>query len=114
MSSWTRWLNTLASTLSPNSGARRTRSQASKPRRGRRMKVEWLEHPLVPSASVWTDKPDYAPGSTAVIQGSGFQVGEAVHLEVLRADGVAQGGPDNPWTVTDGGAGDLDGVADGN
>jgi hypothetical protein len=112
--SWTRWLNALASSLSRKSGARRTQKQASKPHRSHRMTVEHLEDRVVPSTSVWTDKPDYAPGSTAVINGSGFQVGEAVHLEVLRSDGVAEGGPDNPWTVTDGGAGDLDGVADGN
>src|SRR6266498_66394 len=114
MSSWTRWLNALASALSPKSGARRTKKQASKPHRSHRMKVEQLEERMVPSASIWTDKPDYAPGSTAVINGSGFQVGEAVHLEVLRTDGVVEGGSDNPWTITDGGAGDRDGVADGN
>ena len=50
--------------------------------------VEQLESRLVPSAVVLTDKSDYAPGSTAVITGSGFQVSESVHLEVLRSDGT--------------------------
>ena len=37
MSSWTRWLNALASALSPRSGARRPKQQASKPRGRHRM-----------------------------------------------------------------------------
>src|SRR5262245_44643501 len=80
---------------------------------GRRPAVEGLEDRLAPAA-VWTGKADYAPGSTAIISGSGYQVGETVHLEVKLADGTVQGTPDNPWDVVDGGAGDLDGVADGN
>src|SRR5262245_53442606 len=77
--------------------------------------VETLEDRLVPSASLWTDKPDYAPGATALISGSGFQVGETVQLQVVRTDGVADSPPGNAaWQVTDGGSGDLDGHADGN
>src|SRR5262245_27612795 len=128
--SWTRWLNALASALSPKSGARRTRKQASNPRRSRRMAVEQLESRLVPSAVVWTDKPDYSPGSTAIMAGSGFQVGETVQLQVLRTDGVPDYAEGNvPWQVKDGDTSfidpykdsdgiwhypDLDGQVDGN
>jgi Putative Ig domain/Matrixin/RTX calcium-binding nonapeptide repeat (4 copies) len=66
-------------------------------------------------ASLVTDKPDYAPGETAVLSGSGFQVGEAINLVVVRTDGIPDYPPENqPWQVVDGGAGDLDGVVDGN
>ncbi|MFB3894418.1 MAG: right-handed parallel beta-helix repeat-containing protein [Phycisphaerae bacterium] len=61
-----------------------------------------------------TDKPDYCPGQTAVITASGFDVGETVRFHVTRTDELpdaARG--DGPWEVTDGGAGDLDGLANG-
>src|SRR5262245_33463241 len=32
------------------------------------------------AASVWTDQPDYPPGSTVIISGSGFQAGETVNV----------------------------------
>src|SRR5262245_16036961 len=79
-----------------------------------RPRLDLLEDRLAPSASLWTDKLDYAPGETAFINGSGYAIGESVRLEVTRSDGTLQGSPDNPWTIVDGGAGDLDGVADGN
>jgi hypothetical protein len=78
------------------------------------MAFETLEDRRVLAAQIWMDQLDYAPGSTALISGSGYQAGETVHLEVTLADGTVQGTPDNPWDVVDGGAGDLDGVADGN
>src|SRR5262245_22936115 len=89
------------------------RTIRNKPASRRRLGVENLEARLAPAALVWTDKNDYAPGSTALISGSGYAAGEAIHLEVLRIDGVPEGSGDNPWTITDGGQGDLDGVADG-
>jgi hypothetical protein len=65
-------------------------------------------------ASVTTDLDDYPPGSTAVIYGSNFQPGETIELQVLHNDGVPNtGGGHEPWQVTDGGAGDLDGLVDG-
>ena len=79
----------------------------------RTLSVTQLEDRVNP-ASLWTDLPDYAPGSTACISGSGYGVGETIDLEVTLADGTPQGSPDNPWSVVDGGEGDLDGVADGN
>src|SRR5439155_26036026 len=67
----------------------------------------------VPSAEVRTDKPDYHPNSTAIINGSGFAAGETVELQVLHTDATPSPG-DKPWFVTDGGSGDLDGTRDGN
>ena len=72
-----------------------------------------LEDRVTPATLV-SDLLDYAPGSTAYFTGSGFGVGETIDMVVLRSDGVPEGTPDNPWTVTDGGADDLDGLADGN
>src|SRR5947209_6868705 len=73
--------------------------------------------PSLQAATVTTDKADYAPGSTVYITGSGFQPGETVQCQVLHADGSfdnTTSGAHAPWYVTDGGDGDLDGVADGN
>jgi protocatechuate 3,4-dioxygenase beta subunit len=65
--------------------------------------------------SVSTDKEDYAPGSTATITGTDFEPGETIELEVLHNDGTPNtGGGHDPWLVTDGGTGDLDGRVDGN
>src|SRR5262249_717067 len=79
--------------------------------------LENLEDRRLLAAQVWTDKLDYAPGETAIISGSGYAPGETIHLEIVRTDGLPEGTPDNPWDiidgVTDGGTGDLDGVADG-
>jgi uncharacterized repeat protein (TIGR03803 family) len=50
--------------------------------------------------AVTTDQSDYAPGTTARIQGSGFLPGESVSLQVLHADGTPDDGQDHaPWTV---------------
>jgi DNA-binding phage protein len=77
---------------------------------------------------VTTDLKDYAPGSTAIITASGFSAGSTVTLEVdhaigAGADGVWGTSDDvldtntgeghEPWSVTDGGAGDLDGQVNG-
>ncbi|WP_223543571.1 DUF5801 repeats-in-toxin domain-containing protein [Pseudomonas sp. GL-B-12] len=77
---------------------------------------------------VTTDLKDYAPGSTAIITASGFAAGSTVTLEVdhaigAGADGVWGTSDDvldtntgeghEPWSVTDGGAGDLDGQVNG-
>ena len=44
-----------------------------------------------------------------------FQVGEAVKFQVLHNDGIPNtGNGHEPWTVTDGGPGDLDGLVNGN
>src|SRR5438552_1832123 len=65
--------------------------------------VEQLEDRVLLSASLWTDQPDYSPGSTATINGSGFLPGEVVNLRVIRTDGIPDGPPGNvPWNVTDG------------
>src|SRR5207244_650225 len=51
--------------------------------------VETLEDRTTPSALLWTDHPDYPPGSTALLGGSGFGIGETIHLQVVRTDGIA-------------------------
>src|SRR5262245_36102645 len=67
------------------------------------------------SPSLETDKPDYVPSETAIISGSNFQLGETVQLQVLHTDGTPNtGGGHAPFSVVDGGAGDLDGQVDGN
>ncbi len=89
----------------------------------------FLSNPAALTApTVTTDLKDYAPGSTAVITASGFAAGSTVKLEVdhvtdAGADSV-WGTPDDvlktdtgeghdPWYVTDGGTGDLDGQVNG-
>src|SRR5262245_28106502 len=50
--------------------------------------------------SLQSDQPDYAPGSTAVLLGSGFAPNENVTLQVLHADGTPDTGQDHqPWIV---------------
>ncbi|MFM8175337.1 MAG: hypothetical protein ACKN81_17475, partial [Pirellulaceae bacterium] len=78
-------------------------------RRIRQLTVEQFEERRLLAASIFTDKPDYKPGETAQISGTGFQLGEIVRLQVTRTDGVSDFPDGNlPWLVTDGGAGDLD------
>lgn len=73
------------------------------------------------SALVATNQSDYAPGETALIttsndtsEGLNFTSGETVTFQVTRTDGIADYPAGNlAWSVTDGGAGDADGVANG-
>src|SRR5215471_16448888 len=99
--------------LNDNAKAFRARRRRSETSLGKLVKHRWafeeLEVRLVPS-TLTTDKTGYAPTDPAILTGSGFQVGETVDLQVVRGDGTTYTG----WSVTDGGAGDLDGVADGN
>jgi uncharacterized repeat protein (TIGR01451 family) len=66
---------------------------------------------------VVTDKADYAPGETATITASGFMLGAAIEFGI--ADDPNDPGNDGdadiyqPFSVTDGGAGDLDGMVNG-
>jgi hypothetical protein len=66
----------------------------------------------VQSLSVSTDLADYAPGSTATFTAN-VDVGDTVTFNVTDVAGTAVSGTSHPWTITDGGAGDLDGVANG-
>src|SRR5262245_1929127 len=112
MSTWTNWLKNFARTP-------RTRRASRKTAAARTMRRPWallrLEDRLVPTATVWTDKLDYAPGSTAQILGDGWQLGETVQLQVLRTHQPGTPGlpGSSPWFVTAGGAGDLDLKRDG-
>jgi hypothetical protein len=57
---------------------------------------------------VSTDLPDYAPGDTVQIAGSGFHAGEVVTLQVTHTDATAAGGNGHaPWTVTTDAAGSF-------
>ncbi|MBF9059562.1 Ig-like domain-containing protein, partial [Rhodobacterales bacterium HKCCSP123] len=79
-------------------------------------------------AVIFTDLEDYAPGSTAYITIDGIEYGSSVVFEVDHVsypgedgewgtfDDVTYqlgGGGHDPWYVTDGGSGDLDGKIDG-
>ncbi|MDO9212310.1 MAG: Calx-beta domain-containing protein [Methylococcales bacterium] len=79
-------------------------------------------------ATIKTNKTDYAPGETATITADGFTIGSTIELQIQHitdagADGILgtiddtlgnnTGGGHEPWYVTDGGTGDLDGVANG-
>jgi hypothetical protein len=66
------------------------------------------EHPLghllhvanVDESSVYTDKPNYQPGETALIFGFGFAPNELVTLQVVHLNGTAEGGEGHePWDV---------------
>ena len=60
------------------------------------------------SVMVMTDQTDYAPGSTALISGNGFQPGDAITLQVTHTDGNPDVSPANdPWTVTADSNGDI-------
>jgi hypothetical protein len=50
-------------------------------------------------ASVTTDQSDYPPGSTATINGSGFQPGETVELQELRTDLSENSGPEHALSL---------------
>ena len=69
------------------------------------------------SMSVTTDKSDYAPGSTAIFTVSALRPGSSVNFQVadLASAPGANGVADiyKPFSVTDGGAGDLDGKVNG-
>jgi hypothetical protein len=66
---------------------------------------------------VSTDKADYAPGETVVISASGFRPGETITFAI--ADDPLDPGDDGdadiytPFSITDGGEGDLDGQRNG-
>lgn len=58
--------------------------------------------------------PDYPPGATAIIFGSGFSTGETVQFQVDHLTTTKVSGEGHlPWYVVDGGAGDLDGQING-
>src|SRR3954471_2079001 len=63
------------------------------------------------TATVTTDKPDYAPRSNAVFAGSGFEPGETVALKVKNlfhaCNTVSADSSYLPWTVTADANGDF-------
>ncbi len=117
MRSWTNKLSSIKSKFLTSDSARRTRSTEHRAT----LQMEMLEIRELLNAQVMTDLFDYAPGQTAIITafnnsdpGTDFNVGESVTFQVTRSDGVPEYSNGNlPWTVTDGGAGDADGAANG-
>jgi len=77
--------------------------------------------------AVATDAYDYAPGSTATFTAANAALGGTVKFSVAHTDPGPDGivgtaddgllhdltGTTDPWSVTDGGLGDLDGIANG-
>jgi len=67
--------------------------------------------------TVVTDQPDYSPGEQVLITASGFQPGDTISFAI--ADDPSDPGDDGdadvyaPFSVTDGGIGDLDGEVNG-
>lgn len=79
-------------------------------------------------SKVTTDLADYTPGATAVITATGFAEGGTVVFSVQHVNGAGfdgvygtaddaieflGGDGHDPWAVTDGGSGDLDGLRNG-
>ncbi len=79
-------------------------------------------------ATIKTNKTDYAPGETSIITADGFASGSTIVFNVQHVidpgyDGIwgttddtlgdNTGAGHEPWYVTDGGTGDLDGIANG-
>jgi hypothetical protein len=114
--SFSHWVRSLNCSLFLQGSASRRSGRWTRPRRRVQLLLDALEDRTLLSATLWTDQGDYAPGSTAVIDGSGFSLGETVRLQVDRL--IPPGTPGlpgtEPWSVTDGGQGDLDGAKDGN
>jgi hypothetical protein len=75
----------------------------------RRLAVELLEDRVTPS-TLSSNLPDYAPGDTAILTAGDFVPGESVEFRVVSD--VAGPGQD-PWTVVDGSANDMDGDING-
>ena len=73
--------------------------------------------PATESMTVTTDKADYAPGSTATFTVAGVNSGSSVAFQIadLASDPGINGIADvyAPFSVTDGGTGDTDGLANG-
>ena len=64
--------------------------------------------PTQPRPTLWTDKVDYQPGTTAVISGAGFRAGETVTVLVLHADGTSDSGADHQeWTTVANASGQI-------
>src|SRR5439155_2135546 len=99
--SWSRSMNWF--------GRRKPRRAARRASNSFKPSLEQLEDRTLLSAAIWTNRPDYLPGQIATVTGSGFRVGETVDVHVVNLTSGAQYAP---WSVTDGGAGDLDGKAD--
>src|SRR6516165_1870657 len=78
---------------------RTSRKTAAQKWKARRWSFEQLETRMLLSATVWTDSPDYLPGSSAGIFGSGFGAAEAVTVKVQHNNDGYMDGP-YAWQVT--------------
>jgi hypothetical protein len=94
----------------PSGPRRRQRRTAGASDSRARLLLEALEERVTPSAWLTADRSNYTAGATAVLDAGGFQPGATVQFQVEHTDGSSQY---QAWSVSDGGAGDLDGVSDG-
>ncbi len=61
------------------------------------------------SATIYTNAPDYVPGDSVVIAGSGFWAGETITVQITPTDGTPSGGEAyDPWDVAADGNGDFE------
>jgi hypothetical protein len=70
---------------------------------------------MTDTLTLTTDQTDYAPGETATFTATNVAMGGSVEFVVTdtdTSDGTVSG-TSQPWTVTDGVTGDLDGEANG-
>ena len=64
---------------------------------------------LAGAAILSTDQPEYAPGDSVIIYGSGFWSGETVTVQVTHDDGTPPGGlGHDPWNVVADAGGDFE------
>jgi hypothetical protein len=97
--------------LTPRRGTCRRSHPLKSPRR--RLLLEQLEDRLTPS-TLTTNLSDYAPGTDVTFTGTGFQPGETINLNIASTDSCGTTSTAATLQIVDGGAGDLDGAADGN
>jgi hypothetical protein len=109
-----RWLLAWYSYVAGSScRSRRPRASFLRSRLKTRLAFEQLEARVALSSLVSPNETAYAPGETALFALRGFQKGETVDVQVLHTDGTPFTGS-GLISVRDGGAGDLDGVVNGN
>ncbi|MCK4606458.1 MAG: hypothetical protein KAU35_04085, partial [candidate division Zixibacteria bacterium] len=61
------------------------------------------------SATIYTNAPDYAPGDSVVIAGSGFWGGETVTVQITPTDGIPTSGEAyDPWDIVAESNGDFE------
>src|SRR5262249_45026130 len=105
------------SRFSANAGRAKSRNTRRRLSRAIEPLLKPLENRWLLAALDSTDQSDYSFATTAQITGCGCVQGEDVQLQVTQVEGTVGSNDDpqnQPWTITEGGSGDLDGLLDGN